>query len=73
MIKTVPGKFERGKIIPLKNLGDTSECRIYITMIPVSEGKNLTENQFLKMAAKADALFGKGKLRSVNSLKELDT
>lgn len=72
MVKTVPGKFERGKIIPLKNLGDIGESRIYITVIPITEGKTLTENQFLTMAKRANALFRKGKLRSVASLKELD-
>lgn len=72
MIKTVPGKFEKGKIIPSSTLGDISACRIYITVIPLQEGKKMTENQLLSMAKKADALYQKGKLRSVRSLKELD-
>lgn len=72
MIKTIPGKFEKGKIIPLRELGDTSACRIYITIIPLRKGKDMTENQFLSMAKKTDALYRKGKLRLVRSLKELD-
>ena len=72
MIKTIPGKFEKGKIIPLSKLGDTSACRIYITVIPLQKEKDMTENQFISMAKKADALYRKGKLRSVHSLKELD-
>lgn len=72
MIKTIPGKFQNGKVIPLEKVGDTSECRIYITIIPIKESVRMTEKQFLDLAKKADALYKKNRLHEIRSLKELD-
>lgn len=72
MIKTILGKFEKGKVVPLQKLNNISAYRIYITLVPTNEPKGITEQNFIKSAKKAEALFRKNKLKEISSLKELD-
>ncbi|MEK7524037.1 MAG: hypothetical protein AAB588_03310 [Patescibacteria group bacterium] len=72
MIKTVRGKLENGKIIPLQKIKNTSGYQIYITLVPLETKEGLTEAEFLKSARQADQLFKKGNLHEVHSLSELD-
>ena len=66
MIKTILGKFEKGKIIPLERLANPASCRIY------NRREAMTEKKMLSMVKKADAMYQKGELREVKSLKDLD-
>lgn len=65
--------MEKGKVIPLEKLGDTSSCAIYITLIPISNSHHMTEQKILTLVSTTDMLLRKGKLREIKSLKELDS